>query len=556
MALAWPGAGTGATAPLQAPCEGRPYHEFVVETSDIIEVEWQFGAADIGRVTAWLDSARVPGYTVTGAGAKDVRDTYYDTADWRFTRGRFTLRVRNKKDGAEATLKAAASYNAGIRSRRELTEPLTGNDGVALAAAPGAVGGSVRLVAGPKALAPLFDLQQHRVLYRLADADGDLGEISADETDILAPGREAARIVRVEVEVEDGFVERAQRFVEVLVVAAGLVEEPTSKFQSAIQAGGLEPVGPEVGLGSTTVASELSIAEVAYAILRKQFAVFIANEPGTRIGEDIEALHDMRVAARRMRAALSAFRLYLPPAWIRLREQLGWVAAALGEVRDLDVQIERMAEWRAESGEASAAALNRVEAVLQQRRAVARRKMLFALNSRRYEGMTLRMSATLRRGPGNRPLEGKLLVTEVAPLIVRKRQRRLSKMGGAINAQSPAEAYHLLRIDGKKLRYACEFFGPIYGEPALAFARRVTALQDVLGLHQDAEVAITMLEEMARTHGRRLGPETVLVMGSISERYRRHAGELRGQFPAVFKALEKEWPTLRKALTPANKTKR
>jgi CHAD domain-containing protein len=282
--------------------------------------------------------------------------------------------------------------------------------------------------------------------------------------------------------------------------------------------------------------------------MRKHFAVFIANEPGTRLGEDIEALHDMRVAARRLRAAMGAFRPYIAPSWERLRQQLGWVAAALGEVRDLDVQIERMSEWRADSDEAASHALDGVEALLVARRAVARRRMLFALNSRRYEGMVTRMAAALRRGPPNRPIEGRQPVVEIAPLVIGKRYRRLRKMGDLIAPGSPPEAYHLLRIDGKKLRYACEFFGPIYGERITGFARRVTALQDVLGLHQDAEVAVTMLHEMALKSGRRLGPPTLLVMGAISERYRRHAIELRAGFPAAYRPLKKEWPPLERDL--------
>ncbi len=518
-------------------------------TADIIEVEWQFGAENIAPVTGWLRAAAVPGYTVTPAGAKDVRDTYFDTADWRFTRGRYTLRIRKKKDGAEATLKAAGGYSGGMRSRRELTEQVGAPDGGAIEAAPGTVGETVRLIAGRKPLHPLFDLQQHRELFMLADGAGTIGEISADETEIVAPGKPPVKLVRVEVEVEQDAIERARRFVEVFVVATGLVEAPASKFESAIAASGMRPSGPETDLGATAVLASSTAAEAAYAILRKHFAAFVTNEPGTRVGEDIEGLHDMRVAARRLRAAMSAFRPYLPAAWERIRLQLGWVAAVLGEVRDLDVQLERMAEWRAESDPAASAALDGVEALLAAQRVRARKRMLAALDSRRFELLVARIAAALRRGPGSRPIEGREPVTAVAPGVIDKRYRRLRKMGDAINGSSPASSYHALRIDGKKLRYACEFFGPVYGEPATNFARQVTALQDVLGLHQDAEVAVTMLHDMAARNGRRLGPETLLAMGAIAERYRRHAGELRAQFPSVYKPLAKEWRPLAKALT-------
>jgi CHAD domain-containing protein len=277
--------------------------------------------------------------------------------------------------------------------------------------------------------------------------------------------------------------------------------------------------------------------------------VFLANEGGTRLGEDIEALHDMRVAARRLRAAMSLFRPFLPVRMEALRLQLGWVAAALGSVRDLDVQLERMAEWRAGFDEERGHALDAIEALIHVRRDAARERMLTVLNSRRYEVFVQRFSATLRRGPARRFAPGRTSILQVAPDLVEKRYGRVRKQASSIRKQAAPEAYHELRIDGKRLRYALEFVGPIYGKPATEFAARVAALQDVLGLHQDAYVAIDMLEEMARTQSRRLSAATVMAMGAIAERYRQDAISLRQQFPGVWKPLAgDEWTRLRKAL--------
>ena len=175
--------------------------------------------------------------------------------------------------------------------------------------------------------------------------------------------------------------------------------------------------------------------------------------------------------------------------------------------------------------------------------------MLTVLNSRRYEAFTERFTATLRRGPARSFAVGQAPVLTVAPDLIEKRYRRVRKQAMAIVPGTPPEPYHQLRIDGKKLRYALEFVGPIYGKPALDFARGVTALQDVLGLHQDAYVAIDMLEEIARSQSRRLSPETMLVMGAIAERYRQDAVALRKQFPAVWKPLAgAEWKQLQRTL--------
>lgn len=516
------------------------------ETSDILEVEWQFDAPSTSRAIDWLLVANVPGYAVVPAGQKTHLDTYYDTADWRLSRGKFTCRVRQKKDGAELTLKGMAGALDGMRSRRELTERLESHSLGAILEAPGPCGTAIRLIVGRRHPEPLFTLEQQRRTFDLSDSEGLLGEISVDDT-WVTEGR--AHLARVEVEVDAAAVERARRFVELFVVTAGLLPGTLSKFEFGLNAAGLRVAPTETTLGPATVNDAMTAAVVGFAIMRKHFAVFLANEPGTRLGEDIEALHDMRVAARRLRAAMSAFRPFLGPRVERFREQLGWVAAALGEVRDLDVQLERMAEWRAEAAPGQELALDAVGALLNARRQVARTRMLAALNSRRYDILVERFASLLRRGSPRSWTIGREPILQVAPDLLEKRYRRLRRLGDAITPASPPEAYHMLRIEAKKVRYALEFVGPIYGKPATDFAGRLTALQDLLGLHQDADVAVEMLRDMALVSGRKLGPETLLVMGGISERYRRHAGELRLGFPALYRKISgAEWKTLRKTV--------
>jgi inorganic triphosphatase YgiF len=132
-------------------------------------------------------------------------------------------------------------------------------------------------------------------------------------------------------------VERARRFVDLLVATTGLRPAGTSKFEAALAATALHVSTPWAALGPEDLTPEMTAGEAAFAILRRQFRVFLQNEPGTRIGADIEALHDMRVATRRMRAAIGTFAPFLPPRLAWFRAELGWVAAGLGAVRDLDV---------------------------------------------------------------------------------------------------------------------------------------------------------------------------------------------------------------------------
>ena len=99
--------------------------------------------------------------------------------------------------------------------------------------------------------------------------------------------------------------------------------------------------------GWTPIDPDGTIGALALNVLRRHFETFLAREPGTRLGDDVEELHDMRVASRRLRAALSLFGDVLAPAVLNLREELQWIGGVLGAVRDLDVQLEELEEWQA-----------------------------------------------------------------------------------------------------------------------------------------------------------------------------------------------------------------
>src|SRR5207237_6010300 len=128
-------------------------------------------------------------------------------------------------------------------------------------------------------------------------------------------------------------------FVGEIRASCGLHGPVASKFEVGLLARALVPPAPP-DLGSVDVGPGATAAEVAVASLRQHLAGFLEQEPGTRLGEDPEHVPDMRVATRRMRAAMSLFAEWLPARFASFRRELKWVAGALGDVRDLDVQLE------------------------------------------------------------------------------------------------------------------------------------------------------------------------------------------------------------------------
>lgn len=510
------------------------------------EVEWQFSALDVRPVMRWLAEQGVAGYETRESGTKLLHDIYYDTEDWRIHRAGYTLRVRQSGKGAEATMKSMADAVDGVRTRTEHTEKIAGEPPADLRTLPESVGDALRSIAGRHPLRALFALDTERHTLDVSDAQGVLGEVALDSTAIPVGAEDhPVRFTRVEVEVDS--TQRAKPFVDALVAATALQPAATSKFQAALVATGqsIPPAVPDLGL--TALSPDMTAGQYGVAVLRRHFAVLLANESGARLGEDPEFVHDMRVSSRRIRATMSAFDPYLPILVRRLRAEMGWLTAVLGEVRDLDVQLEQLAGWRESLPGLPPVAIDQLEAALLLRRDRARKRMLIALDSRRHDRLIERFTAALRRDVPRTVPSARVPVLAVTPQLVEKRYRRVRRLGDQITPASPPTDYHALRIEAKKLRYACEFAAPLYDKPAADFAIRVTALQDVLGQHQDADVAVQHLLALAQENRRRFGPEAHIAIGMMTERYNVRAAALRGQFPSVYSRLRGQaWRTLRR----------
>lgn len=269
----------------------------------------------------------------------------------------------------------------------------------------------------------------------------------------------------------------------------------------------------------------------------------------------------MRVATRRLRAALDLFEGVLPVRARAVRDELRWLAAVLGAVRDLDVQLEHMAEMDAVAAGLGAPGdghpLAEVKRLLEDQRRAARTELLAALDSPRWERLVASLTS-LVTGPAARRPGSREPALRAVPDLVAERHRATVKAAKRARRSGLVTDYHRLRIRGKRLRYSLEFSVDLYGTRTTKFIRRLARLQDHLGLMQDAEVAVGRLLALATAPGDPLRPETLFAMGAVAERYRAEAEALHAGVPDVVKVLEaKEWAALRdlmeqrKAATPA-----
>jgi CHAD domain-containing protein len=271
-------------------------------------------------------------------------------------------------------------------------------------------------------------------------------------------------------------------------------------------------------------------------------------EPAVRAGDDIEAVHDMRVAGRRLREAGGLFRDFLPSRALTLRRELRWAADVLGSVRDLDVQREQLAQWIADAEPDEADALRALDVLLSEQRGVAQTRLVRALDSKRFERLRHGFVEMIRRGPSRRDPMAKVPLVVVVPDLVAKRYRQVRKAGEATPKNAPEAALHRFRVRCKRLRYAIEFIEPVYPEPSVAIVRRLVRLQDVLGGIHDAEIASAHLRDL-RARSPRLSPDLAFAMGRVAERYTRRAAKLRARVPSAFEGVRgKRWKEIKRTM--------
>ena len=520
---------------------------------DHYEVEWQFDAEDLDAVESWLRRhSSQAGLAVEPEPEKKITDVYYDADGWRFYRAGYALRVRKSKGVAEATMKSLSPAEGEVRRRREISEPLKSAKPGALGNAPGPVGERARSLLGGREARAMFEVRTRRRTFALLlkdpaggpgnEASGKevrVGEVVLDSSEVtLNGGREAARLSRVEVEAGAAPTPELWGFVEEMRDALGLKPATLSKFETGLYAAGLSPDG-DTDVGPVGIEPSMSLGGVAFAVVRRQFAEMRSHEPGTRLGEDPEELHDMRVATRRMRAAMKVFEGALPERAKWLREELRWLAGALGDVRDLDVQIEGLGARRngdAAEAEGLGSSLNKILGVMEERRAEARGRMLEALDSERYGRLEESFGEMLRRGPGAERELGRAdgyaaedePVTAAAPALISARYRKWRKAAKRLDGSSPPDDFHEVRKKGKKLRYALEFVSEVYGKPVADLVSLLKKVQDDLGDHQDAVVAAETLRELGTTTKvPRIPRAAAFAMGALSERHRREAADKR-----------------------------
>jgi len=490
----------------------------------------------------------MPGVIGKALPEQDLDAVYYDTADLRLARFGITVRHRSGEDAPCWTVKFPDPAEHGpalVRSEIEIPGP---RDPL-----PERVADLVLAYTRNRRLVPVAALRTRRRPFELCDSAGHgLGQIVDDEVTATRENFSPYEFREVEVEIGAGgrFGRELMRAAVTRLEAAGAsAASPIPKLVRVLGVRATRP--PQVKL--VELAERPSASELVQHAIARSVTQLLRHDPGVRLGTDPEDVHQLRVAARRLRSDLRTFAPLLEGEQIdAVRQELGWVGRLVGEVRDADVLGARLAELCATLPEADRAGAIRLLRRHQAQGEAAREAMLTSLRDRRYLRLIdalvklaanppMRAAATDPAPDADTPPPTASMPEELAARLVRRPWRRLTRGVAQLGPEPADERLHEVRILAKRCRYAAEAVVPVSGRRAERLASRLAKVQTVLGDHQDTAVAEDWLRAAADAD-----PKARLAAGQLIAAERARRAELRERWPVVWRKASSNtkhpWP--------------
>jgi inorganic triphosphatase YgiF len=478
--------------------------------------------------------------------ARRLISTYFDTSDLRLRRCGFTLRVRQDGDDFVQTVKATSGEPRSVMRRSEWSAPINGPAPDLKKLDDPEVLERIGLVIAGE-LQPVFttDVTRHTKRYRANDSSGDraLIEAALDTGEIRCDAKREA-ICEIELELLEGSAVTLQKEAARFLRETPLQFQPLSKAERGFAlAFGERPKSQKAGL--PRLSPDASVEEGLERVLTHCVNHWLANHAAVLDGGDIEGVHQMRVAMRRMRSALTILKGALPPddrEW--LQREAKFLIGDLGGARDWDVFVDELLQpvMNARAEDTSLMVLQ--EAVNEQRR-LAYKRAQATLRSPRYLKFVLDLGAWLDgkgwRGKGaEASLERSLI--DLAGEVLQTRHRQAMKLGRKFDELSD-EALHRLRISLKKLRYSTEFFAALYGSGrTLAYLNSLRQLQDDLGHLNDVAVAESRLADLCARSGVDEAGELHMACGTVIGWYSHALAQNRPRIARDWRAFSRAEP--------------
>jgi CHAD domain-containing protein len=567
-----------------------------------VEVEMKYQLKSPDSADRYLVAPEIGPFKPAGqVRVVQIEDRYVDSADWALARAGFAARLRRTGRETAIGLKRLSTPEGRLHRREELEGPA--QDDAPPADWPASPARSVVMEhCGDAPLVSLLTIRQVRRVRRFAAGETTV-DLSVDAVEVVVEGQSLDRFDELEVELDAGSEDKLQAMGEVLDRDHGLRPSSRSKLERAFrsvrkalptlpeevhqrwleaphallggdrrrthaEARAAAPEPPDAAADADAAPSsevstspqlerapasrpggpraigvlpDDSLPEAARKVIKFHFAKMRARERGTREGSDLEDLHDMRVATRRMRSAWRVFDGAFKPGRTRkLRRRLRIVADRLGAVRDMDVLIQGLESYREGLDPEQGPGLEPLLAIWRRQRNTDRELLIDELDSGRYAGFLDDMKEFLDAGSN----EAANVASPTLPHRVRDRVS--SQIWAAYEAVrafelvlpwADVETLHQLRIATKWLRYDLEFFGETLGPDSALLLERVVALQDFLGCLHDADVAAKLARDVLVARAGELSRSETEAIGAYLHSRERELARRRRALGPVWRAV-------------------
>ncbi len=442
---------------------------------------------------------------------------YYDTPDFALSAQGVALRVRRIGRRWLQTLKTEGERQGGLSRRVEFEMSVSRGapdwnrfPSEARAYVPEALRGQ---------LVPVFETRFHRTAWLIAGKGGAQIEVALDVGEVVAQqdastGERSQPICEIELELKSGRPDALFALALGWAAAFDFLPFDISKAERGVRLAHGREAAP-VRSVPLALDRSMSVEDGFAAIVQACLAQFQANLPGVLASDDVEYVHQARVALRRLRAALRLFRAAcaLPP---ELLDKLRTLATALGPARDWDVlcgeTLPAIAPHYSDPDN-----WQRGMTVLQAHRAVVREAMRETLLTARPGAWLLAMQRWMLRH-GWRAMPEAPRFVQLSPLdawsrrLLQKGHRPIARGALDFDALTPVRR-HVLRIAIKRQRYATEFFQALFeGKRQVRYLAVLRDAQDSLGRANDARVAAELLTAV----GDEAGPMGVFALGWVA----------------------------------------
>jgi triphosphatase len=429
-----------------------------------------------------------------------LTSTYYDSADLKLRNHHLSLRIREGDGKHVQTVKSNGVANGDLLARGEWEDVIAGDEPDPMAPESGPRFNSIVI---RDELRPIFTTSVRRTVIELQPDPSALIEVAIDEGEIRGAASGVAEpLSEVELELKSGEPTAVYDLALRLLDVAPVRIETRSKSERGYR---LIEAGKQAiaALHAKPLALEASmtVEGVLQCIGRACISHLVLNEPAALAG-DPDGIHQIRVASRRLRSALSALKPMLPAEHHRWAlDELKWLADSLAPARNCDVFLESLVK-PVEQALPLEPDLKHLAEAAEQRRRAAHESAREVIRSPRYSSATLKLARWVearswREQPASEEAARLFAgIGDIAPGLIERRWRQARKRSKRFGELSQDER-HKLRIALKKLRYTIEFLESLFdGRRVKSLAKQLRPLQEDLGHLNDIRTAHSLVEEV------------------------------------------------------------